>query len=102
LLGAADGERTTGEGVDLGFQPGDLAGEFGQDFGTLLVTGRDPFKEPLAIPSWDRIRVTTLGEAPLDPDCEQFGRAPGIDGMVGDYLGLPPEWTDKGPRDTIN
>ena len=51
----------------------DLAGEFGQDFGTLLVTGRDPFKEPLSIPSWNRIRITTLGEAPLDPDCEQFG-----------------------------
>ncbi|MCC0806640.1 DUF3313 domain-containing protein [Methylobacterium sp. W2] len=80
----------------------DLAGEFGQDFGTLLVTGRDPFKEPVAIPSWNRIRITTLGEAPLDPDCEQFGRAPGIDGMVGDYIGLPPEWTDKGPRDPIN
>ncbi|WP_019905403.1 DUF3313 domain-containing protein [Methylobacterium sp. 77] len=80
----------------------DLAGEFGQDFGTLLVTGRDPFKEPLAIPNWNRIRVTTLGEAPLDPDCEQFGRAPGIDGMIGDYIGLPPDWTDKGPRDAIN
>ena len=80
----------------------DLAGEFGQDLGTLLVTGRDPFKEPLAIPSYDRIRITTLGEAPLDPDCEAFGRAPGIDGIVGDYLGLPPEWTDPGARAAID
>ncbi len=41
--------------------------------------------------------MTTLGEAPLDPDCEAFGRAPGIDGILGDYVGLPPEYTDKGP-----
>ena len=41
--------------------------------------------------------VTVLGEAPLDPDCEAFGRAPGVDGIAGDYIGLPPGWTDKGP-----
>ncbi|WP_420847319.1 DUF3313 domain-containing protein [Methylobacterium organophilum] len=75
----------------------DLAGEFGQDFGSYLVNGVDPFKAPLGIPSYDRVRITTLGEAPLDPDCEAFGRAPGVDGIIGDYIGLPPEWTDKGP-----
>lgn len=80
----------------------DLAGEFGQDLGTFLVTGKDPFKLPLAIPNYDRIRVTTLGEAPLDPDCEAFGRAPGVDGIIGDYIGLPPDWTDKGPRIPVN
>lgn len=80
----------------------DLAGEFGQDLGAFLVTGRDPFKLPLAIPNYDRIRVTTLGEAPLDPDCEAFGRAPGVDGIIADYIGLPPDWTDEGPRTPVN
>lgn len=75
----------------------DLAGEFGQDFGSYLATGKDPFKGELLLPTYDRIRITTLGEAPLDPDCEAFGRAPGFDGMLGDMIGLPPEWTDKGP-----
>ncbi|NEU11627.1 DUF3313 domain-containing protein [Methylobacterium sp. BTF04] len=80
----------------------DLAGEFGQDWGGYLATGIDPFKAPLAIPNYDRIRVTTLGEAPLDPDCEAFGRAPGIDGILSDYIGLPPESTDKGAAPRIN
>lgn len=75
----------------------DLAGEFGQDFGSYLATGEDPFKAPLTVPTYDRVRITTLGEAPLDPDCEAFGRAPGFDGIIGDQLGLPPDWTDKGP-----
>lgn len=75
----------------------DLAGEFGQDFGFYLATGQDPFKAPLTLPTYDRVRITTLGEAPLDPDCEAFGRAPGIDGILGDYVGAPPDWTDKGP-----
>ena len=75
----------------------DLAGEFGQDFGSYLATGKDPFKGELQLPTYDRIRITTLGEAPLDPDCEAFGRAPGFDGILGDMIGLPPEWTDKGP-----
>ncbi|MGU3539330.1 DUF3313 domain-containing protein [Methylobacterium sp. A54F] len=74
----------------------DLAGEFGQDFGFYLATGRDPFKAPLTLPTYDRLRITVLGEAPLDPDCEAFGRAPGIDGILGDYIGLPPEFGDKG------
>ncbi|MDR7038097.1 MULTISPECIES: DUF3313 domain-containing protein [Methylobacterium] len=80
----------------------DLAGEFGQDFGFFLATGQDPFKAPLTLPTYDRIRITVLGEAPLDPDCEAFGRAPGIDGMIGDYIGLPPDWTDKGPAGRSN
>ncbi|MDV2986747.1 UNVERIFIED_CONTAM: DUF3313 domain-containing protein [Methylobacteriaceae bacterium AG10] len=75
----------------------DLAGEFGQDFGSYLATGKDPFKGELQLPTYDRVRITTLGEAPLDPDCEAFGRAPGVDGIIGDMIGLPPDWTDKGP-----
>ncbi len=70
--------------------PYDLAGEFGQDFGYFMARGEDPFLAPNTLPTWDRIRVTILGEAPLDPDCEAFGRAPGIDGIAADYIGLPP------------
>jgi hypothetical protein len=77
--------------------PYDLAGEFGQDFGYFMARGEDPFLAPNTLPTWDRIRVTILGEAPLDPDCEAFGRAPGIDGIAADYIGLPPEYADKGP-----
>jgi hypothetical protein len=75
----------------------DLAGDFGQDFGSFLATGEDPFEAELTIPTYDRIRVTVLGEMPRDPDCQAFGRAPGIDGIIGDSFGLPPDWTDKGP-----
>lgn len=75
----------------------DLAGDFGQDFGFYLATGQDPFKAPLTIPTWDRVRITMLGEAPLDPDCAAYGHAPGVDGMLTDYIGLPPEYGDKGP-----
>ncbi|MGC5778524.1 DUF3313 domain-containing protein [Methylobacterium sp. NFXW15] len=77
--------------------PYDLAGDFGQDFGYLLARGEDPFTAANTLPTWDRIRVTILGEAPLDPDCEAFGRAPGVDGILTDYIGLPPEFSDKGP-----
>lgn len=79
----------------------DLAGDFGQDLGYLIATGEDPFKAPLSLPTWDRVRITTLGEAPLDPDCEAFGRAPGVNGIAGDYIGLPPDWTDKGPTNGL-
>ncbi len=80
----------------------DLAGEFGQDFGFFLATGKDPFKSELFLPNWNRIRVTVLGEAPLDPDCAAYGRAPGIDGILTDYIGLPPEYGDKGPDARFN
>lgn len=75
----------------------DMAGDFGQDFGFFVATGQDPFKAPFFIPNWNRIRVTTLGEPPLDPDCAAYGRAPGVDGMITDYIGLPPEYGDRGP-----
>ena len=80
----------------------DLAGEFGQDFGFYLATGQDPFKAPLTLPNWNRIRVTVLGEAPLDPDCAAYGRAPGIEGIAADYIGLPPDYADKGPATPVD
>jgi hypothetical protein len=39
-----------------------------------------------------------MGLAPKYAACENYGRAPGIAGLVGGKLGLPPEWTDDGPK----
>lgn len=77
--------------------PYDDALDFGQDFGFLVATGEDPFTAPNYVPNWNRIRVTLLGEAPLDPDCGAFGTYPGVDGVIFDYIGLPPDYADKGP-----
>ncbi len=97
VWGGAANSFTSQPRFSAASDPYDLAGDFGQDFGYLMATGDDPFTAPNTLPNWDRIRVTVLGEAPLDPDCEAFGRAPGVDGILGDYIGLPPEYTDKGP-----
>jgi hypothetical protein len=37
-----------------------------------------------------------LGGAPKYPACEAFGRSPGLVGLIGEGVGLPPDWTDKG------
>ena len=97
VWGGAANSFTSQPRFSAASDPYDLAGEFGQDFGDLMATGDDPFTAPNTLPTWDRIRITMLGEAPLDPDCEAFGRAPGIDGIFTDYIGLPPEYGDKGP-----
>lgn len=83
----------------------DLAGEFGDDFGSLLVEGQSPFNSggiglpslKKMLPSWQGIK-SSMGFAPKYAACESYGRSPGIAGMVGDQIGLPPEWTDKGAR----
>jgi hypothetical protein len=96
VWGGAANSFTSQPRFSAASDPYDLAGDFGQDFGYLMATGDDPFTAPNTLPTWDRIRVTVLGEAPLDPDCEAFGRAPGLDGILADYIGLPPEYGDKG------
>lgn len=74
----------------------ELADAFGDDFGTLLVKGKSPFEGgSIQIPSWQKIN-SAAGFPPKYKACEQFGRAPGLTGLVGSHLGLPPEWTDKG------
>ncbi|WP_409564412.1 DUF3313 domain-containing protein [Methylobacterium sp. J-076] len=97
VWGGAANSFTSQPRFSAASDPYDLAGDFGQDFGYFLATGDDPFTAPNTLPNWDRIRVTMLGEAPLDPDCAAYGRAPGIDGIVTDYIGLPPEYGDRGP-----
>ncbi len=78
----------------------DLAKSFASDFSQLLVTGSSPFKTLPPLPSIGSIGAM-LGGAPKEAACERFGRAPGLPGLVGDSIGLPPEWTDKGaPTDT--
>ena len=75
----------------------DLAASFGADFSKLLVTGASPFKTLPSPPSMQRVG-SLLGGAPKESACEAFGRGPGVAGLVGSAIGLPPEWTDKGAQ----
>lgn len=72
-----------------------LAAEFGNDFSKMLVTGKTPFKGPPSLPSLEKIGHL-FGKAPKYPACEAFGKSPGLVGMIGEGIGLPPAWTDKG------
>ncbi|MBV8743868.1 MAG: DUF3313 family protein, partial [Xanthobacteraceae bacterium] len=74
----------------------DLAKSFGDDFSKLLVKGASPFKKVPSLPSLNAINAA-LGGPPKEAACETFGRGPGVIGLVGDSIGLPPEWIDKGP-----
>jgi hypothetical protein len=76
----------------------DLSSNFGDDFAKLLVKGKSPFGgfDP-SLPSLQKIN-STIGLKPKYAACEVFGRAPGLGGFLGDQLGLPPEWTDKGGK----
>ena len=79
----------------------DLAAAFGGDFSELLVKGKTPFGAVPSTPSIERLGAL-LGRAPKYPACEVFGKSPGLIGMIGGGIGLPPDWTDKGaaaPRD---
>jgi hypothetical protein len=83
----------------------DLAAEFGDDFGDLLVKGQSPFDKAgiglpswrKFVPSWHKIK-SSMGLAPKYAACESYGRSPGIVGKLGNKIGLPPEWTDRGAR----
>ncbi|ACP23069.1 conserved hypothetical protein (plasmid) [Sinorhizobium fredii NGR234] len=72
-----------------------LSSAFGSDFSRLLVTGRDPFKGMMAMPSMQKMKASLGGDPKYDA-CKAFGVAPGIKGAVAGQLGLPPAWTDKG------
>lgn len=76
----------------------DLAAAFGDDFAYLLVNGESPFGGmKLNIPSWQKIN-SAVGLAPKYAACESYGRSPGLVGLVGNKLALPPEWTDSGAK----
>ncbi|ASY58472.1 hypothetical protein SS05631_c35580 [Sinorhizobium sp. CCBAU 05631] len=72
-----------------------LSSAFGTDFSRMLVTGRDPFKGMMAMPSIQRMKAS-LGGDPKYEACKAFGSAPGIKGAVAGQLGLPPGWSDSG------
>lgn len=72
-----------------------LAAAFGEDFSKLLVTGSTPFGGTLSIPPIESLGPL-LGGKHKYPACEAFGRFPGLVGMLGDQMVLPPAWTDKG------
>jgi len=76
----------------------DLAADFGADFAKLVATGESPFGGVPALPPIDTIPVR-LGGAPKYVACEAFGRFPGLTGLAGQGLGLPPAWTDSGAKD---
>jgi hypothetical protein len=46
-------------------------------------------------PSMTRIG-TSLGGAPKESACEAFGRSSGLFALIGQRIGLPPEWIRKG------
>jgi Protein of unknown function (DUF3313) len=73
----------------------DMAKAFGDDFSRLLVTGASPFKQLPHLPSANTIKAM-FGGVPKEVACDAFGRGPGVVGLIGDAVGLPPEWTDKG------
>jgi len=76
----------------------DLAGEFGADFAKLLIKGESPFETTgVDMPSWQKLN-SAMGLAPKYAACESFGRSPGLVGLVGGKIGVPPEWTDSGPK----
>ena len=73
---------------------------FFDDFAKMLNKGESPFEGvSIEIPSLEKVG-SNIGLAPKYAACESYGRAPGIAGLVGGKLGLPPEWTDDGPVET--
>ena len=73
-----------------------LAAAFGEDFSKMLVTGSTPFGGSPTMPPAESLGPL-FGGAHKYPACEAFGRFPGLVGVLGDQMALPPEWTDKGP-----
>jgi hypothetical protein len=75
-----------------------LAAAFGADFAYLLVKGKSPFGSgDLNLPSWQKVS-SAMGLAPKYAACETYGRSPGLAGVAGGVIGLPPEWTDSGGK----
>lgn len=77
----------------------DLASSFASDFSKLVVTGSSPFRTLPSLPSVHSVSAM-FGGPPKEVACEAFGRGPGVPGLLGGLVGLPPEWTDKGAPET--
>jgi hypothetical protein len=76
-----------------------LATKFGNEFSRMLLTGKEPEALDITLPSGQRVQ-SWLGGAPKYATCDNFGRAPGLAGLVASKIGAPPEWTDKSPKTT--
>jgi hypothetical protein len=75
-----------------------LAILFAEDLTKLLVTGSDPISDPTpSLPTAD-IVSDYFGGAPKYAACAQFGSHPGLGNTLGSKFGLPPSWTDGGPK----
>lgn len=74
-----------------------LATKFAGDFSRTLITGKEPKMLDIFVPSRNRVQ-SWLGGKPKYAACDAFGRAPGIVGKVAGNYGLPPQWTDKKPK----
>ncbi|WP_142781679.1 DUF3313 domain-containing protein [Agrobacterium sp. T29] len=68
--------------------------QFGRDFANLLIDGKPDNGLSLRMPTRDGVR-SELGGKPKYASCERFGRATGVSGLVGDFLGTPPSWADR-------
>lgn len=73
-----------------------LATKFASDFSRTLITGKEPKKLDISMPSRNRVK-SWLGGKPKYAACDAFGREPGLVGKVAGKYGLPPQWTDKKP-----
>lgn len=73
-----------------------LTKEFATDFARLLLTGSDPINLGMPYLTTSAEIVEFFGGKPKHAVCEQFGVNPGLTGALGDAIGLPPAWTDKG------
>ena len=76
-----------------------LSAKFGNEFARMLVIGKEPEGLDLSLPSGQRMQ-SWFGGKPKYPACDEFGRAPGLVGVVADKVGAPPQWTDKRPATT--
>lgn len=71
-----------------------LASSYGDSFAQLLIKGQTQSLIDIRMPSSQRVNAF-FGGKPKYAACEQFGRLPGVPGMVAGMVGAPPEWTDK-------
>lgn len=77
-----------------------LASKFGSDFSRMLIVGKEPKGLDISLPSRQRMQ-SWLGGKPKYAACEEFGRAPGLAGVVAAKYGAPPQWTDKKPKPLV-
>ena len=86
---------TSGARVSSSGDAYEMASAFAGDFSKLVVTGEDPFKAGPSLPDGHKLLVQA-GLNSGDLGCAGYGKHPGVVGLIGGGLGLPPEWTDSG------